>query len=251
MITVRGLNIGQGAPKIGLPITEKTTEAIMAQAEKFKTLPYDMVEWRADWFDGWKDRERITETIALLRKSIGEKPLLFTLRTQAEGGRIIPSPQEYIQSNLWALDAGADFIDCQLSTGEKAMTNLIHEAHRRKCFVIGSFHDFEKTPQEGIIKARLAAMEKTGCDIVKIAVMPQSSRDVLTLLQATEEMHHILSCPLIAISMGGLGQISRLCGEIFGSSITFGAGENTSAPGQMEAGMLSRILTVLHQSLIS
>ena len=68
----------------------------------------------------------------------------------------------------------------------------------------------------------------------KLPVMPQNKRDVLTLLAATEEMvTDYADRPIITMSMAGTGVISRLCGEVFGSSMTFGAAKKASAPGQM------------------
>lgn len=54
-----------------------------------------------------------------------------------------------------------------------------------------------------------------------------------------------LSIPFITISMGKLGAVSRICGETFGSCITFGAGTDASAPGQIPATQLRKILELL------
>ena len=86
-----------------------------------------------------------------------------------------------------------------------------------------------------------------GADIAKIAVMPQSRKDVLTLLSATEEMtSEYAKIPVITMSMGGLGAISRICGEVFGSAVTFGAVSRESAPGQLGAEELDMALSILH-----
>ena len=90
-----------------------------------------------------------------------------------------------------------------------------------------------------------------GADILKIAVMPQSRKDVLTLLSATEEMDRRTTKPLITMSMGPVGMISRLCGEVFGSALTFGAVGKVSAPGQIGAKDLSHVLNLIHQSMES
>ncbi len=67
-------------------------------------------------------------------------------------------------------------------------------------------------------------MQELGADLPKIAVMPQNEKDVLVLLEATNEMFKIYADrPIITMSMSGMGVISRLCGEIFGSALTFGA----------------------------
>ena len=76
-------------------------------------------------------------------------------------------------------------------------------------------------------------MQELDADIPKIAVMPQNKKDVLTLLAATEEMvSEYADRPIITMSMAGTGLISRLCGEVFGSALTFGAVGKASAPGQ-------------------
>ena len=70
-------------------------------------------------------------------------------------------------------------------------------------------------------------MQELGADIPKIAVMPQNKQDVLTLLAATEEMNrNHADRPIITMSMAGTGVVSRLCGEVFGSALTFGCKES-------------------------
>ena len=90
-------------------------------------------------------------------------------------------------------------------------------------------------------------MQECGADIVKIAVMPQSKKDVLTLLLATEEMvREHAKCPVFTMSMSEVGVVSRICGEAFGSALTFGAVKKASAPGQLGAEELRMVLKILH-----
>ena len=48
--------------------------------------------------------------------------------------------------------------------------------------MIASNHDFRKTPSKEELIARMRKMQELGADIPKIAVMPQSTEDLLTLL---------------------------------------------------------------------
>ena len=115
---------------------------------------------------------------------------------------------------------------------------------------MASNHDFVKTPEEGRIVERLRAMDKAGADILKMAVMPHSREDVLTLLKATVKVRESDICkPLVTMSMGDLGLVSRLCGETFGADMTFGTGAKASAPGQMEALKLQEVLEAIHQTM--
>ena len=93
-------------------------------------------------------------------------------------------------------------------------------------------------------------MQDLGVDIPKIAVMPKGMKDVVTLLAATEEMHReFADRPIVTISMSEAGVLSRICGEAFGSAITFGAAKNVSAPGQMKVNDLSAAIKLLHEYL--
>ena len=77
-------------------------------------------------------------------------------------------------------------------------------------------------------------MQRLGADICKIATMPHSPADVLTLLDATRIMaEEHADRPLITMAMGALGIVSRVSGETFGSAATFGMAGTPSAPGQI------------------
>ncbi len=94
-------------------------------------------------------------------------------------------------------------------------------------------------------------MQQLGADITKIAVMPQNKKDVLTLLCATEQMQcQYADRPFVTMSMGSIGSISRIAGEIFGSAITFGAVQKSSAPGQIKAKKLKQMLQMIHDTMI-
>ncbi|NLI43361.1 MAG: type I 3-dehydroquinate dehydratase [Synergistaceae bacterium] len=60
-----------------------------------------------------------------------------------------------------------------------------------------------------------------GGDIAKVAVMPQSMEDVLTLLAATLLARRELpKTPLVTMPMGPLGSITRNAGLLFGLDLT-------------------------------
>lgn len=124
------------------------------------------------------------------------------------------------------------------------------EIKERGIFVISSNHDFNKTPSKDEIVSRLVKMKNLGGDIVKIAVMPNNTADVLDLLSATEEMHkNYPTLPIISMSMGKLGIISRISGEVFGSVMTFGSGGKLSAPGQIPIDKMKLALNIIHDSM--
>ena len=240
-VKVRNIEIGAGAPKIIIPIVGVTKEEILDAARSFASVTYDVVEWRVDWFEGVFDFAKVEEVLKELRDILGDKPLLMTFRTSKEGGEKAIADADYIDLNVKAANTGyVDFVDVEIFTGDDVVSTIIEKVHAAGVKVIASNHDFHKTP----------AMQDMGADIPKIAVMPQNKKDVLTLLAATEEMaNDYADRPIITMSMAGTGVISRLCGEVFGSSMTFGAVGKASAPGQMGAEDLNTVLALLHDAM--
>ena len=250
-VEVRGVRIGEGIPKICVPIVGTTRDEILAAAKSFESVKKDVVEWRADWFNGVFDFAQVEDVMTELRQVLGNTPILFTFRTANEGGEKAIEPAAYAELNKRAAATGLiDLVDVEAFTGDEVVRDIIESAHESGVVVVASNHDFEKTPEKDEIVRRLKKMQELGADIPKIAVMPQSRKDVLTLLSATEEMaSEYADRPIITMSMSATGLISRLCGECFGSALTFGAVGKASAPGQMNASDLSEILNLIHTSL--
>ncbi len=250
-VKVRNVCIGEGMPKICVPIVGVTKEEIFKEAGTFHEIPLDVVEWRADWFEGVCSDDQVREVLVGLRERLGEVPLLFTFRTAAEGGEKEIDAVSYFHINQLAIESGAvDLVDVEAFRGDELVTKIIAFAHGHGVKVVGSNHDFHKTPPKEELLYRLKKMQSQGADIPKLAVMPQNKQDVLTLLAATEEMSRLYADrPIITMSMAADGVISRLCGEVFGSALTFGAAQKASAPGQMGVKELSNVLRALHNSL--
>ena len=250
-VKVRSIEIGSGIPKICVPIVGITKEDILEEAKNIKTINADVVEWRVDWYEDIFNFDKVEETLVELRRELEDIPLLFTFRTSKEGGEKEIEVKEYVELNQKAAKTGnVDLVDVEAFTGDEAVKAVIEVAHAHGIKVVASNHDFHKKPSQEEIVSRLRKMQELGADIPKIAVMPQNKKDVLTLLAATEEMvSEYADRPIITMSMAGTGVISRLCGEVFGSALTFGAAKKASAPGQMEVKDLETVLGLLHKSL--
>ena len=251
-VKVRNLLIGEGMPKICIPIVGVTKEDIISEAAGLKGLPADLAEWRADWFEDVHDPDSRAHVLKVLRETLGDIPLLLTFRTSEEGGKREIDVENYARLNIEAVRSGyIDLVDVELFTGEEVVTRIIEEAHKAGVKVIVSNHDFDKTPEKEEMIRRLRLMQDLGADIPKIAVMPESKADVLALLAATEEMGRLYADrPIITMSMAAAGVVSRLCGEVFGSALTFGSADKASAPGQMRAEDLKVVLELLHRQML-
>lgn len=233
-ISVGGIEIGTGMPKICVPITGKTKEEVLQQAERIKEKAPDLVEWRGDLFESVLDEKETDDTIEALHKILGEIPLLFTFRTAKEGGNRDLSLEEYVALNLrMAASSYISLIDVEIYRGE--MEPLVTALKEQGKVVIGSHHRFDGTPTKDEMVEVLEYIEKNGADILKLAVMPHNEHDVELLLQATNEAVCIkVNHPVVTMSMGELGLKSRICGKIYGSTITFACVGEASAPGQIE-----------------
>lgn len=250
-VTLRNVEVGCGKPKVIVPVVGRTREEILTKARELAGVPFHVVEWRVDFYEDVFDLPKVLDTLKELRAVLGEKPILFTFRTKKEGGEREITMDAYTALNTAVARSGnADAIDVEIFSGDdvvKANMDAIHAAGK---VVVGSNHDFGKTPDKADLIYRLRKMQDLGADIPKIAVMPQSPADVITLLDATQEMHRkYADRPIITMSMS-TGVISRLCGEYFGSSMTFGAVGQVSAPGQIPVEQLNTAMDILHAALV-
>lgn len=246
-ITVRGLTLGDGTPKICIPVTAVSRAQIEQQVSRILAGTCHMIEWRVDYYTETGEADWLPQTLSYLRGLIGDMPLLFTFRTREEGGeRSIPMEQ-YREWNVCAAASGyADFVDLELNRGEVLLQETAEEIHRCGKYVIASFHDFQKTPERGELIGILCRMQELGADISKAAVMPQRDRDVLTLLDATLAMkEQYADRPYITMAMSARGGISRLCGSLTGSALTFATAGCASAPGQMDAKLVEQVIAAL------
>lgn len=244
-LIVDNVVFGEGRPKIIVPIVGQTEDEILELAKDIKNVDCDLVEWRIDFFN------RVTEAgeVSRISKKVHElieRPLLITFRTKKEGGVLELEDSKYFEIYNEVINNGVvDLLDVELFMDSERVDSLIKTAHNKDIKIVMCNHDFDATPERDEIVHRLVLMEEKGADICKIAVMPNSNEDVLTLLNATRIAREKVTRPLITMSMGSLGMISRLSGEVFGSTATFGSAKQASAPGQVPVSELRKILEIL------
>lgn len=182
-------------------------------------------------------------------------PLLATVRTAREGGPADLCPGKYaaLLTELCGLRPGGfRLLDVEFSAGEQLCADLLTAAHKAGAAAVFSRHDFARTPSVAEMACTLLAMADAGADVAKLAVMPaEGPADAARLLEATARAAALRpETPLITMSMGAAGAVSRVCGGAFGVCASFGAvGGAASAPGQPDAGALRSALTALDKAL--
>ncbi|MEF9992217.1 MAG: type I 3-dehydroquinate dehydratase [Romboutsia sp.] len=250
IVKVRHLKLGEGVPKVCVSIVGKTNEEIIEEIKYLKGLNLDLVEWRVDYYKDVENIDKVKDTLIKIREEIEDLPLIFTFRSKKEGGEKELPIEYYSKLNKEIASTKiADLIDIEAFIGDEIVKDIVNFAHSSSVIVLMSNHDFYKTPEKEEIINRLCKMQDLNADLAKIAVMPQSQKDVIILLSATEEMvRKYATIPIITMSMGGVGLISRLAGEIFGSVLTFASGKVSSAPGQIGVEDLHRVLDTIHEN---
>jgi 3-dehydroquinate dehydratase-1 len=251
---IRHVVIGEGRVKTIVPITGTTADEAIAQARVIgASAQTDVVEFRIDFLDIALDARRLATLGPRVAAQLNGKPLIVTFRTQPEGGNKTIADDDYRALYETLLKAPfADLIDIEMSRGEAVVRRLVAAAHDIGAFIVMSSHDFSGTPPAAELLARLRRQQELGADVLKLAVMPRDPADVLELLRATWEMaSRYAERPIMTMSMGGTGVVSRLAGEIFGSAMCFGMMGRASAPGQIDVDRLTDVLDIVHRSLTS
>ena len=236
-------------PAICTPVTGKTMEEILEQVEVVRVHLPDVIEWRADFFEELADTNRVLEVLAAIKEAT-EIPVLFTIRAQHEGGERITLSTEDKVDLLEKVCGQSDveIVDFETSNGDVFVEKVRAAAHANEKQLILSYHNFDYSPGNNKLLEKAEVAERMGADFVKLAVMPENKADVFALLEATRMIDEALEVPVITMSMGELGGLSRVMGWAYGSVLTFAVGVEMSAPGQMPIKELRHVINQTQES---
>jgi 3-dehydroquinate dehydratase-1 len=248
-VNVRSTLIGGPAVAVCLPMVDHGRSGLLHQAGQSVGMKPDLLEWRIDHYDGVEDAAQSLELLEALRATIGDIPLIFTCRIHSEGGaRQLPRQYRLNLINGAIRSGHVDIVDIEIRNGPEFIESVKGECHAAGTSLMLSYHDFEKTPEEGFICDTLARAQTLGANIAKIAVMPGGYDDVLTVAKATlRARSQVVDIPIVTMAMGAVGGITRIAGGLFGSDITFAMGRDASAPGQISIERLRQAMDVVYQ----
>ena len=250
-VQIGRVELGSGRPKVCVPLTGATVAALEAQARAVRPAVADLVELRIDRFDEVEQGGAVQQAIDAVRSSLDEVlPILFTCRSTREGGGAdLSSHLIEALTGLAARHPGIAAVDVEMDLPNDLAAKLARLVQAAGKPVVMSFHDFAGTPRRHEIVERLVRQQELGADVVKLACLPHTPEDVLTLLGATSDYASRADArPAITMAMGPLGIVSRLAGETFGAALTFGTVGDPSAPGQVDAGSLRAALELIHEA---
>lgn len=167
-------------------------------------------------------------------------PVLLTARHPAEGGEGTEDAFGRMAMLEPLLDL-ASLIDIELrSAGD--MRRLMEKARGLSVGVVGSFHDFQATPGDDILKGAIEMAQTFGFDAVKMATYLNSPDDLIRLMKLLSGHRRL---PMSLMGMGGLGRLSRLTLSKLGSLLNYGYLGTSNAPGQWPAPQLKELLSEL------
>lgn len=213
--------------KIAIPIFQKDSEKVIEVAKDCIEKGADILEFRIDALEN--------PDIADIKKTIEEinYPMIATNRINSEGGSFKGSEENRIEILKECAEL-VDYVDIELQTQDE----YINQLNEYNAKTIISYHDFEKTPELEEIYYIVESEKKLG-DLPKIAFMPQNLDDTLKVLAILSHYENI-----IAISMSELGSYTRVMASKFNSPITFAAGRDVTAPGQIDIETMRSLLNM-------
>ena len=247
-VTVKNKVLGGPIPLICLPLVAKDRSALLQQTAELTQLNPDLIEWRIDGYDQVTDIGACLEVLQALKAAMGLIPLIFTCRIHLEGGFKKISQETRLQLITTAVaSGGVEIVDVEMCNEPAFIEKVKKTTQKGNAKLILSYHNFNETPDETFIYDKLVMAQDLGADIAKIAVMPKDYADVLTLLGATLKARTgAVKVPIVTMSMGPEGEVTRVAGGLFGSDLTFAVGKEASAPGQIPITDLRQAMSVLY-----
>jgi 3-dehydroquinate dehydratase I len=247
---VHGGKLGGETPLLCTPLVGRTRERLLAEAAGVLTQKPDLVEWRVDFFDAIGDADAVIEMARALRGVVGKRAVIFTRRAEKGGGERTAIGDAAVVELYDAVAASGlvDFIDFETDSDPEHLRRVRESTRRHEVRLILSYHNLSYTPGLEYLVDRFLEAERLGADVAMVQVMPRGRADVLRLLAATAEADDMARIPLISMSIGPLGSVTRMIGGLFGSALSFAVGESASAPGQIPIGDLVTVYDIIRRS---
>lgn len=246
---IKNVNFKDSIPKLCVPIMPNDEEAMLHIIAMLKQHSFDVIEWRLDCYACVFEKEKVLKVAQLLRNAFPSQVILATFRTIYEGGKRFCREEDYalLYETLIKHEV-VDMIDLEHQFAKQQQSALRKLAKEHKVGIVGSYHNFECTPEDTFLFCLAEEMCQEENDVIKFALMPQKESDVMrTMMFASMLFERHPKQLQLVISMGELGKITRICGETLHSCMTFGSMGQASAVGQIACEELKLMLNQYHQ----
>lgn len=144
-VIIKNIEIGKGLPKIAVPLVAANTQELEQALRILKETAFDIIEFRADFFQKALDVDFIAEQLGIVRQAFPAKPLLFTFRRAQEGGNT-PCSDDYYFKLLEKIirSKQADIIDIELFAEKSGVKQTIALAQRYQPINAGAVSPLKK-----------------------------------------------------------------------------------------------------------
>lgn len=235
---IGNLTIGQ-SPALFCTVLESSVKEALDGIEEAKQAGADCIELRIDKL---KSNSEVKELLSKITF-----PSLVVCRPKNWDGFFEGTEEERAGRLLFAIENGAQAIDIETLFDPATKLRLMSAAKKRKIPVVVCYENMAETPEKPALLKILEDAEKIGADIAKVAVMANSFRDMLTVLETALEAKNRLSVPYVAIAMGKHGSASRPLSCVLGSACTYckRSAKKSGAPGQLTVEETRGIIDIL------
>ena len=219
---------------ICVAIAAKNANETRKKAKKAIELGADLIEIRLDYFNSII----LTELHELVK--FIQKPVILTLRKPSEGGNFQRPESERIDTLRKIIETRPAYVDVEINT--QNFEDLIQLGNKNSVKIIGSYHDFEKTPGLEVLLDKITSIRRKGGKIAKLITTATSQKDNIVLFNLLNQINDI---DLIAFAMGSKGITTRVLSPKFGALFTFASVEEQTAPGQIHISKMKEILKLM------
>ena len=218
------------------------------------TQGVDALELRVDLLRSSKDNNAIgtsapsltyvQQQLSALRR-VTSLPIVYTVRTKSQGGAFPDAAvKETVELLQLALQMGVEYLDVEITLPDK----VIKELNAKKGFskIIASWHDWSGKVRwdSPLMKEKYDVASNLG-DIIKLVSKASSIEENFALNKFVSTANAQPNAkPIIAINMGGEGQMSRILNPTF-SPVSHPLLPSKAAPGQLSFRQIQQALHLI------
>ncbi|NPA23373.1 MAG: type I 3-dehydroquinate dehydratase [Crenarchaeota archaeon] len=217
---------------IACPIPVRNVDMALEKAERAVGEGADIVEFRLDYLTTIETDEYLEAVKRIVSEFPG--PKIITIREKSEGGFRETPPLLKIETLSMLQNIDDTYVDIELEFYKKYINSL-----RNLSFsgLIISKHYFYERPTERELTITLnEALRVPGVDLVKIASIVSSEKDLLDLLKIAPRKER----PYIAVFPMSNNRVFRLVPPLLGSKLMFCSLDEGTAPGQIQLGLCNK-----------
>ena len=228
-------------------LTGLVSPIVLAEAEAHPTgavasdiRACDCLEIRYDLFSSQDEWSSLSARVARLHPQVLR---LGTIRLQRDGGNFdngMASMRFPLWSYLLEAPVGLHFIDLELECA-RDYALLRSQAVLSGTRILLSQHHFDGIPPIGELESFVHEALRLEAPGFKISCMSHCKGDTAPLYEFTRK-HSAQFEWFAAFAMGAEGQASRLYSLSCGANLTYGAIGEVLAPGQIQVGLMRRLL---------